>query len=263
MLFGAFYFPLVHGQNTYLYPYSVQSGDTLSLIGSRFGVSWKSIATYNGISSPYTIYVGEVLLIPTANSTTSSSTSTSINDPIATGNQLYDGYDLTILSAASKYSLDPMIIKSQIAQESYVNPLATSPDDPCGQLIQNGVDVGHSYGLLQITPTCNSWFARNPDGTIDLSTNQSSSQWGNSAFNVVYNIDSGAFALYSSIEHAKQTFAGCTLSQYVMMGLAGYNSGWNSVYGCGSYGPRASAYTSNVLSWYQTFSSMSGWTNPY
>lgn len=381
VLFCAFFFPLAHGQNAYLYPYSVQSGDTLSLIGSRFGVSWNSIATYNGISSPYTIhvgesiliplsttwtsytvqsgdslylisqefetswqsiaqanaisypytiyageilviplivqspgttttstmqtvsnieytvqsgdslysigqalgvswqtiaqlngitspytiYVGEVLLIPTASTTTSSTTSTttSIKDPIATGNQLYDEYDLAVLSAASKYNVDPMIIKSQIAQESYFNTLATSSDDPCGQLIQNGVDVGHSYGLLQITPACNSWFARNPDGTIDLSTNQSSAEWSNSAFNAVYNIDSGAFALYSSIQHAKQSFVGCTSSQYTIMGLAGYNSGWSSVYGCGSYSSRASAYTSNVLSWYQTFSSMSGWTNPY
>lgn len=44
--------------------YTVKSGDCLSTIGSRFGVSWSSIATANGIYSPYTIYPGETLHIP-------------------------------------------------------------------------------------------------------------------------------------------------------------------------------------------------------
>jgi LysM repeat protein len=46
--------------------YIVQSGDTLYLIGQRFGVSWQSIAAANAIHSPYLIYVGEKLLIPGA-----------------------------------------------------------------------------------------------------------------------------------------------------------------------------------------------------
>lgn len=44
--------------------YTVRSGDCLSTIGSRLGVSWKSIASANDIRSPYTIYPGEVLTIP-------------------------------------------------------------------------------------------------------------------------------------------------------------------------------------------------------
>ncbi|HZW55535.1 MAG TPA: LysM peptidoglycan-binding domain-containing protein [Nitrososphaerales archaeon] len=44
--------------------YTVQSGDTLWAIGSRYGVSWQSIAQANGISSPYLIYAGEHLIIP-------------------------------------------------------------------------------------------------------------------------------------------------------------------------------------------------------
>ena len=44
--------------------YSVQSGDSLYSIGQRVGVSWTSIAQANGISAPYTIYVGEQLSIP-------------------------------------------------------------------------------------------------------------------------------------------------------------------------------------------------------
>ena len=44
--------------------YTVQSGDYLSLIGQKCGVSWQSIATANGIVSPYTIFPGQVLIIP-------------------------------------------------------------------------------------------------------------------------------------------------------------------------------------------------------
>ena len=43
--------------------YTVKSGDTLSGIGAKLGVNWKDIANLNGISSPYTIYVGQKLKI--------------------------------------------------------------------------------------------------------------------------------------------------------------------------------------------------------
>ena len=39
--------------------YTVKSGDTLSGIGSKLGVAWKTLASKNGIKSPYTIYVGQ------------------------------------------------------------------------------------------------------------------------------------------------------------------------------------------------------------
>lgn len=44
--------------------YTVRSGDCLSAIGARLGVSWQSIAETNGITSPYTIYPGQVIVIP-------------------------------------------------------------------------------------------------------------------------------------------------------------------------------------------------------
>ncbi len=44
--------------------YTVQRGDCLSKIGNNLGVNWKDIATANGISSPYVIYVGQTLIIP-------------------------------------------------------------------------------------------------------------------------------------------------------------------------------------------------------
>lgn len=44
--------------------YTVKSGDCLSKIGSNLGVNWRDIANANGIVSPYTIYVGQTLIIP-------------------------------------------------------------------------------------------------------------------------------------------------------------------------------------------------------
>ena len=44
--------------------YTVTAGDTLSAIGVRFGVAWQSIAEANGITAPYTIYPGQILVIP-------------------------------------------------------------------------------------------------------------------------------------------------------------------------------------------------------
>lgn len=41
--------------------YEVKSGDTLSKIGSKTGIKWQTIAELNGLKSPYTIKVGQVL----------------------------------------------------------------------------------------------------------------------------------------------------------------------------------------------------------
>ena len=43
--------------------YTVQSGDTLSGIASKFGTSYQALASLNGLSNPNLIYVGEVLRI--------------------------------------------------------------------------------------------------------------------------------------------------------------------------------------------------------
>lgn len=45
--------------------YTVQPGDSLSLIGQRLGIPWQMIAEANGIAGPdYVIVPGQVLIIP-------------------------------------------------------------------------------------------------------------------------------------------------------------------------------------------------------
>jgi len=43
--------------------YTVARGDTLSGIGSKLGVDWHTLASINGLGSPYTIYPGQVLRV--------------------------------------------------------------------------------------------------------------------------------------------------------------------------------------------------------
>lgn len=57
--------------------YTVQKGDTLSKIGSKTGIAWKTIAELNGIKSPYVVKVGQVLKLTTESSNSSSSSTVS------------------------------------------------------------------------------------------------------------------------------------------------------------------------------------------
>ena len=97
--------------NTTTNTYTVQSGDYLSIIGSKLGVNWKEIASLNGIHSPYTIYKGQKLKIPTAISETK--TNRKSNEEICKevwagkwgngGNRMYNlkqaGYDAELIQS--------------------------------------------------------------------------------------------------------------------------------------------------------------------
>ena len=50
--------------------YTVRAGDTLSGIGARFGVDWRTLVTANGIVDPGLIYPGQRLTIPGAKAAT-------------------------------------------------------------------------------------------------------------------------------------------------------------------------------------------------
>lgn len=54
--------------------YTVQKGDTLSKIGTKTGVAWKTIANLNGIKFPYTIAVGQVLKLREVTTTSTATT---------------------------------------------------------------------------------------------------------------------------------------------------------------------------------------------
>jgi len=51
--------------------YTVQSGDSLYTIASKFNIAWQSIATVNNITSPYVISLGQKIAIPISSETAS------------------------------------------------------------------------------------------------------------------------------------------------------------------------------------------------
>jgi LysM repeat protein len=235
---------------TKLATYTVQAGDSLYTIGLKFGVSWQSIASANNISSPYTIYPGQVLVIPTSLPTPSK---------IATGNSVYDQFDSYIVTYSQSFGItDPMIVKSMIMQESAFQPNAVSPDIPCGIPIGWTADQSKSFGLMQVTPAC-----VQPNTIPNLTQDTTSSQWATSWFNPSYNINRGVQALSTALSDMKNKFPGCTSNQYTLMAVGAYNSGDGSIFGCGSWNDRAGGYITSVLGHYQTFTQMAGIPYPY
>lgn len=72
--------------NTYI----VQKGDTLSDIGSKTGIDWKTIADLNEIKTPYVIKVGQVLKLTMDNPNSSSS-------PTVSKKFMFNGLDYSLV----------------------------------------------------------------------------------------------------------------------------------------------------------------------
>ena len=68
--------------------YTVERGDTLSRIGEKVGVAWRELARANGILSPYTIFAGQVLQVPTADNTEDASVIAERTHTVARGDTL-------------------------------------------------------------------------------------------------------------------------------------------------------------------------------
>lgn len=52
--------------------YTVKSGDTLSDIATKYGITYQQLASYNGISDPNVIYIGQKILVPNTESVVAS-----------------------------------------------------------------------------------------------------------------------------------------------------------------------------------------------
>lgn len=94
-----------NAQTTAAVYYTVQKGDTLSKIGSKYNVDWKEIAQLNSIESPYTIKVGQVLKITGV-------AQESLYYPAYTGAKTTLSSALTSLGIDSSYSFRKQIAKA-------------------------------------------------------------------------------------------------------------------------------------------------------
>lgn len=114
--------------------YTVVSGDTLSGIASRYGVSVSALASANGIANPNVIYVGQTIRISGSSSSGSSSTTSVVSTPSST--QVSGSYSDIIHQVFGSYG-DQAVRISMC--ESSLNPNA-----------YNGI-LG-AAGLFQIIP---------------------------------------------------------------------------------------------------------------
>jgi hypothetical protein len=189
----------------------------------------------------------------------------SSNDPLRTGNGNSDAFDCVIVGLANQHGFpDPMLIKSQVAQESDFGQFAVSPDSPCG--VPSGwTDAeSKSFGLTQVTPACGESNATKlPNGHPNLTRDQNSPLWSTSVFNATLNLDQGVTAITNFWNAVKREHAGCTDKQYLLMAAGAYNSGEGSVLGCASLNTRAQNYVDNVLGRYRGFTNAGGQPFPF
>ncbi len=175
---------------------------------------------------------------------------------ITTGIAKYDQFDTLIIDAVNKYGFpDALVIKAVEEDESFFDPFSVSTDTPCG--IPSGWTSAQSrsYGLLQITPTCDYQVFLNKGlllstGKPNLITYTTSPLWATSVFNPTLNIDFAVDDIKSEYDALKLHFPGCTEKQYIRMTLSSYNSGADSVLGCGLYNARGTNYVNLVVDIY-------------
>lgn len=107
--------------------YTVKAGDTLSGIASRFSTSSSTLASLNSISNPNLIYVGQVLKISAA-STSSSNTSSTTNSATTVSSYTVKSGD-TLSAIAAKYGTTYQALAS-------ANSISNPNDIYVGQVIK-------------------------------------------------------------------------------------------------------------------------------
>ena len=187
------------------------------------------------------------------------------SDPLNTKNAKVDAYDCAVLAESTKWGMpDPMIVKSQIQQESSFDVFAVSGDSPCG-IKQGWTDAeSKSFGLIQTTPACGeAKSALLPNGHPNLTMDMQSPLWATSVFNPTINLNEGVKTDVDSLKELKTKYPGCTAIQYNMMAAGAFNSGTGAITGCGGYNARAQAYVTAITAHYHQFATAAGWPDPY
>lgn len=119
--------------------YTVSAGDTLTGVGSRLGVSWPTLATYNHIVNPNLIFVGQALCIPRVGAAKSAPVQVPQNS----------GVNITpFIASASNGSVAAMINQTFGARASGAIAVATCESG----LNPNAYNPSGAAGVFQIMP---------------------------------------------------------------------------------------------------------------
>lgn len=122
--------------------YSVQSGDTLSAIASRFGVTVAALVSANGIANPDLIIVGQTMLIPGTSNIDLPAAVAPDPAPPASGVSREE-IRAMLYEASAIHSEDPYLMMALAWQESGWR--------------QNVVSSAGALGVMQLMPSTAAW----------------------------------------------------------------------------------------------------------
>lgn len=146
--------------------YRVGVGDTLSGVGARFGVDWRTIARQNHIGRPYLIRIGQTLRVPGAGGTSGSPSFTQAERTFAGRT-----YALRTVSSAainrralartgvpSRDATRDLIIDTSHAYGVDAN-LALAVAWMESGWSQRSVSVANAIGVMQLLPSTGEWMS--------------------------------------------------------------------------------------------------------
>ena len=146
------------GVQSTLAPYRVKPGDTMFAIAWRFGWDYKKLAKSNGIDSPYTIYVGQVIYFNDINSNylvSQSASKISLKNPVI-GAKTIINQPSSSAKKSPAVSIVPKKSSKIPKQKPYIGPTSIKWVWPLrGEVLQkfsskgnafHGIDVASSLG---------------------------------------------------------------------------------------------------------------------
>lgn len=149
--------------------YTVKSGDTLSGIAARHGVSLSTLLSANGLSATSTIYVGQkIKLSGSAKKSTSTKVSTAATQKISANFLHYVYPEQTVAAANKNYqSLLAMQIPSKAYMEALIVDTARSMGVDAKLALGHAITESHlnhasvspanAIGVMQVIPSSGEW----------------------------------------------------------------------------------------------------------
>ena len=159
---------------------------------------------------------------------------------------------------------DAMIFKAMIKVESNFTYDAVGCTDrgPCCPEIGWSPSECACLGVMQNGPTCGEYegLGLYSDGRPNLERDPSCTEFNNSMFNPVVNIEIGISRVARNRERMMESFPGCTEDQYTMMAVGEYHS-YQSTQSCTLFNYD---YDRAVLEAYNEYSAAASWpARPY
>jgi LysM domain. len=106
--------------------YTVQAGDTVRRIGQQFGQDWRSIVSWNNLSDPNVIEVGQVLRVapPVAGTPSAVAALTAAQAPLPANGQVAQSYPLAPITASTPVApaVPPVVGTPSVASSAGMTP---------------------------------------------------------------------------------------------------------------------------------------------